>query len=150
MTASMPPASPAAPMPYGAPLSLEAAKRIMAAAESEAEAQGWPMVIAIADSTGHLVMLHRMANAQLASVAIATAKAQTAVNFRRNTKVFQDLVALGGVHHRLLAMPGMTPLEGGVPVVVDGCVAGAVGVSGMASGQDAQVAEAGIRALLDA
>lgn len=142
------PARPAGPMPYGTPLSLADAKRIMAAAEAEAEAQGWPMVIAIADSTGHLVMLHRMANAQLASVAIATAKAETAVKFRRNTKVFQDLVAEGGVHLRMLAMPGMTPLEGGVPVVIDGTIVGAVGVSGMASNQDAQVAEAGIRALL--
>lgn len=142
------PARPAGPMPYGAPILLADAKRIMAAAEAEAEAQGWPMVIAITDSTGHLVMLHRMANAQLASVAVATAKAETSVKFRRATKVFQDLVAEGGVHLRMLAMPGMTPLEGGVPIVVDGAIVGAVGVSGMASQQDAQVAEVGIKALL--
>lgn len=139
--------TPAAPPPYGAPLDHAAARRIMAAAEAEAEAQGWPMVIAIVDVTGTLVLLHRLANAQAASVAIATAKAETALRFRKPTKAFQDLVAEGGVHLRLLAMPGLTPLAGGVPILLNGAVVGAIGVSGMASHQDAQVAEAGLRAL---
>lgn len=138
---------PAGPPPYGPPLTLAEAKRIMAAAEAEAERERWPMVIAIVDSTNHLVVLHRMDGAQLASVAVAQAKAETALGFRRETKVFQDLVQGGGLGLRLLGMPGMTPLEGGVPILRNGAVIGAVGVSGMASGQDAQVAQVGIAAL---
>ena len=105
------------------------------------------MVIAIVDSTGHLPLLHRMDQAQLGSVAVAQGKAETAVLFRRASKVFEDLVGKGGNHLRLLAMPGMTPLEGGIPIMLDGAVIGGIGVSGMQSGQDQQVAEAGITAL---
>jgi glc operon protein GlcG len=119
----------------------------MAAAEAEAIRQGWPMVIAIVDSTGHLVMLHRLDQAQFGSIPIAQQKAETALNFRRPTKVFQDAVAAGGLGLRLLGTPNLLPLEGGLPLVVDGAVIGAIGASGMQSMQDVQVASAGAKAL---
>jgi uncharacterized protein GlcG (DUF336 family) len=136
------------PPPYGPPISLADAKRVAEAAVAEAARHQWPMVIAIFDSTGHLALLHRMDQAQLGSVTVAQAKAESAVLFRRPTQVFEDLVGQGGNHLRLLAMPKVAPLEGGVPLMVDGAVVGAIGVSGMQSGQDQQVAEAGARALL--
>ncbi len=135
------------PPPYGPPISLAVARRVADAAQAEAEKNGWPMVIAIVDSTCHLALLYRLDQAQLGSVAVAQAKAETAVNFRRPTKVFEDLIGKGGNHLRMLAMPGMTPLEGGVPILSNGAVIGAIGVSGMQSGQDQQVAEAGLAAL---
>lgn len=140
MTASLPPR-------YGPPLSLDAARRVMAAAEAEAMRRGWPLVIAIVDSTAHLVMLHKLDQAQLGSVVIARLKAETAVNFRRETKVFEDAVAGGGVGMRLLGMPGVAPLEGGVPLLIGGEIVGAIGVSGMQSTQDAIVAHAGAAAI---
>ncbi len=136
-----------APPEYGPPLSLPQAKTSMAAAEGHALANGWPMVIAIVDSGGNLVMLNRMDNAQLGSLEIAPGKAVTAVKFKRSTKAFQDLIAQGGGNMRILAMPGVTPLEGGVCIFKDGKIVGAIGVSGMSSAQDAEVAEAGMRAL---
>jgi glc operon protein GlcG len=135
------------PLQYGAPITLEAAKRVMEAAETEANANGWPMVIAIVDTGGHLIMLHRIDHAQNGSVDIARRKAETAVNFKRPTKVFEDAVAQGGMHLRMLAMGTLLPLEGGLPIVQDGKVVGAIGVSGMQSTQDAQVARAGLAAL---
>jgi uncharacterized protein GlcG (DUF336 family) len=135
------------PQPYGPPITLAMARRVVDAAEAEAAKHGWPMVIAIFDSTGHLALLHRMDQAQLGSVAVAQGKAETAVLFRRPSKVFEDLVGKGGNHLRLLAMPGMTPLEGGLPIMLNGAVIGGIGVSGMQSSQDQQVAEAGIAAL---
>ena len=135
------------PLDYGAPISLERAKAVMAAAEAEARANGWPAVIAIVDSGGHLVMLHSFDHAQHGSVAIAQEKARCAVNFKRPTKAFEDAVKEGGINLRILATPGMLPLEGGVPLIVDGRIVGAVGVSGMRSHQDGQVAEAGAKAL---
>ena len=135
------------PPEYGPPLTLPGAKIAMAAAEAHALANGWPMVIAIVDSGGNLVMLTRMENAQLGSLEVAPGKALTAVKFRRATKAFQDLVGQGGAHLRMLAMPGVLPLEGGACVFRDGKIIGAIGVSGMSSAQDAEVAEAGIKAI---
>ena len=132
---------------YGAPITLNEAKQVMAGAEAEAVLNGWPLVIAIVDSGGNLVMLHRADHTQYGSIEIAQLKAATAVNFKRPTKAFQDLVQTGGVHMRLLAMPNMLPLEGGIPLLRGGKIVGAIGVSGMQSGQDAQVAEAGAAAL---
>ena len=142
-----PPAS-ALTAPYGPPISLVLAKQVMAAAEKEAIANQWPMAIAIVDSTGHLALFHRLDQTQLGSVAVSIAKAETALNFRRPTKVFEDLMAAGGAGLRLSTMPGVAALEGGVPIVVDGHVIGAIGVSGMLSSQDAQVAAAGLAALV--
>ena len=142
------PRSPQAPPPYGPPLSLEAAKRVMAAAEAEAHANGWPMAIAVVDSTGHLVLFQKLDQTNLGAVAIAQRKAAAAAMFRRTTKVFEDVVTTtpGGV--RLLSIgPDLVAVEGGVPLLVDGAVVGAIGVSGMQSTQDGQVAIAGARAL---
>ncbi len=135
------------PPNYGTPISLDAAKKVMAAAEAEAARNQWPMVIAIVDSTAHLVMLHRMDQAQYGSSKIAPLKAETALDFRRSTKVFEDGIAAGGQGVRLVTMPNVLALEGGLPILHNGEVIGAIGVSGMNSSQDAQVARAGIAAL---
>lgn len=137
----------ALPPPYGLPITLADARRVMVAAEAEADAHGWPMVIAIVGSSGHLVMLHALDQAQHGSVMVAQAKAETALNFRRPSKIFEDAVAAGSLGLRLLGMPNVLPLDGGLPLIVDGCVIGAIGVSGMQSAQDAQVAAAGAAAL---
>ena len=99
------------------------------------------------DSGGHLVAMHRIDGTQLGSIEAARDKAYSAVLYRRPTKVFQDLVAQGGANLRLLALAGASPLEGGLPIVVDGKIIGAIGVSGVTSEQDAQVAKAGAEAL---
>jgi uncharacterized protein GlcG (DUF336 family) len=136
------------PPPYGAPINLENAKKMVAAAEAEARKNNWPVVVSIIDSGGNLVMLQRMDNTQLGSIEIATGKAMTALKLRRPTKVLQDLIAQGGVHLRMLNIyPGVTPLEGGLLIVADGKIIGAIGVSGVTSEQDAQVARAGLAAL---
>jgi uncharacterized protein GlcG (DUF336 family) len=136
---------PAAPptIPYGEPITLEAAKKVMAAAEAEATKNKWVMAIAILDSTGHLVMLHRMENTQYGSIAVAEDKARTALDFRRPSKVFEDLVAQGGIGLRTLGLRGATPLEGGLPIIAGGKIIGAIGVSGATAVQDGQVAKAG-------
>jgi len=135
------------PPRYGPPIRLGQARVVMAAAEAEAVAHDWPMVIAIVGSGGHLVMLHALDQAQHASVAVAQAKAETAVNFRRPSKLFEDAVASGSLGPRLLGMSNLMPLDGGLPLLIDGCVVGAIGVSGMQSTQDAQVAAAGAATL---
>lgn len=135
--------SPPPTTPYGAPIGLEAAKKLMAAAEAEATRNNWGMAIVILDSTDHVVMLHRMDNTQYGSIAVAEDKARTALDFRRPSKVFEDLVAQGGLGMRTLGLRGATPLEGGLPITVDGKIIGAIGVSGATSVQDGQVAKAG-------
>jgi len=132
--------------PYGTPISLEAAKKAMAAAEAEAAKNNWLMAIAILDSTGHMVMLHKMDNTQYGSIAAAEGKARTAIDFRRPSKVFEDAVAGGGVGLRILSL-GVSALEGGIPIAVDGKIVGSIGVSGALSAQDAQVARAGADAV---
>ena len=139
-------ASAQAPPSYGAPISNEQAKKVMAGAEAEAKKNNWPVVIVIVDSGGQLVMLQRLDNAQWGSVEIAKEKARSAVALRRPTKALQDLIAQGGANLRLLTI-GYSVLEGGIPIVVDGKIIGSVGVSGVTSQQDAQIAQAGIDAL---
>jgi len=136
--------SPPPTTPYGPPITLDAAKKIMVAAEAEATKNNWAMAIVILDSTGHVVMLHRFDNTQYGSIPVAEDKARTALDFRRPTKVFEDLVAQGGIGLRTLALRGAAPLEGGLPIIVDGKVVGAIGVSGATSQQDGQVAKAGV------
>src|SRR5882757_3262772 len=131
---------------YGPPISIAEAKKVMAAAEAEAARNNWGVAIAIVDSGANLVMLHRLDNAQLSSVRIAEQKARTAAEFRRPTKVFEDAVAGGGVGLRVLTF-GASVAEGGVPIVSGGRVVGAIGVSGVQSHQDAQVAQAGADAV---
>ena len=135
-----------APPPYGAPISLEQAKKVMAGAEAEAKKNNWPVVIAILDSGGQLVMLQRLDNAQWGSVEIAKEKARSSVALRRPTKALQDLIAQGGANLRLLNI-GYSVLEGGIPIIADGKIIGSVGVSGVTSQQDAQIAQAGIDAM---
>jgi glc operon protein GlcG len=132
--------------PYGAPISIDVAKKAMAAAEAEASKNNWCVAIAIVDSGANLVMLHRLDNAQLSAVRIAEQKARTAAEFRRPTKVFEDAVAGGGVGLRVLTF-GASVAEGGVPIISSGQVVGAIGVSGVQSHQDAQVAQAGADAV---
>jgi glc operon protein GlcG len=143
---STPPAS-NLPLPYGPPITLAVARQIMAAAEREASAHQWPMAIAIVDSTAHLALFQRADNTQLGSMKVAIAKAMTAINFKRPTKAFEDAIAGGGAGVRITTMPDVIALEGGLLIVVQGQVIGAIGVSGMLSSQDAQVAQAGLAAI---
>lgn len=141
-------AQPAGPPPaYGPGITLQAAKAAMVAAEDEARKNGWPVAIAIVDSSAKLVMFSKLDNTQHGSVEIAIGKAETAVNLRRPTKALQDGIAQGGANLRLLAVPGLMPLEGGIPIVADGKIIGGIGVSGVTSQQDAEVATAGLKAL---
>jgi len=133
--------------PYGAPISLDQAKRVMAAAELEAAKNSWQVAIAILDSGGNMVMFHKIDNAQLSAVTVSEGKARTALEFKRPSKVLDDAIAAGGAGMRLLALKDITPLEGGVLVVVDGKIVGAIGVSGALSAQDAQAAKVGADAL---
>jgi glc operon protein GlcG len=138
--------TPAPPTPYGAPISAEASKKAMAAAEAEAKKNNWPVAIAILDTTGSLSMFLKLDNTQTASVNVAIGKARTALEFRRPTKALQDAIAGGGGALRLLSIPGAHLLEGGVPIVIAGRIVGAIGVSGVTSDQDAIVAMAGAAA----
>jgi glc operon protein GlcG len=122
-------------------LTLEAAKKIAVAAEAEAKKNSWNVVIAIVDDGGHLIYLQRMDGTQTGSVEVAIKKAQTAINFKRPTKVFEDAVA--GGRQVILALHGALPIEGGVPVTVGGQIIGAIGVSGVKSTEDGQIAKAG-------
>ncbi len=122
-------------------LTLEAAKQIAAASHDEATKNGWSMAIAVVDDGGHLLYLERMDGAQIGSIGVAIAKAETAAKFRRSTKVFEDAVA--GGRNVIMALTGVLPIEGGVPVMVDGQVIGAVAASGGTAAQDGQVAGAG-------
>jgi glc operon protein GlcG len=146
-SAQQPVAPPPPQIPYGTPISLEQAKKAVAAAEAESRKNQWNMVIAVLDTGGHLVMLERMEGVQLGSIGAAQDKAYSAVMYRRPTKVFQDLVAQGGANIRLLGLRGASVLEGGIPIIVGGKLIGAIGVSGHTSEQDAQVAKAGADAL---
>jgi glc operon protein GlcG len=145
--AQQPVAPPPPQIPYGPPISLEQAKKVMAGAEAEAMKNKWNVVITVLDSGGHVVALHRLDGTQLGSIEAARQKAYSAVLYRRPTKVFQDLVAQGGANLRLLSLAGASPLEGGIPIVVNNTIVGAIGVSGVTSEQEAQVAKAGADAL---
>jgi uncharacterized protein GlcG (DUF336 family) len=134
-------------IPYGLPISPEAAKKAAAASLAEAAKNKWNMAIAIVDTGGYLVYFERMPDTQFASVQLAIEKARTAALFRRPTKTFQDALATGGENLRLLGMTGAIPLEGGNPIVIDGKLVGAIGVSGGSSDQDNRTSLAGISAL---
>ncbi len=147
VSAQQPAAAPPPPPPYGAAISLEQAKKVMAGAEAEAKKNNWNVVIAVLDSGGNVVMLQRMDGAQFGSIEVAREKAYSAVAFRRPTKAFEDALGQGGVNLRVLRLPGASPLEGGLPIVVDGKLIGGVGVSGVQATQDAQIGRAGIDGL---
>ena len=115
----------------------------MRTAEAEAAKNNWGMAITILDSTGHVVMLHKMDNTQFGSFAVSEDKARSTLYYRRPTKVFEDLVAQGGLGLRTLNLRDASPLEGGLPLIVDSKIVGAIGVSGALTTQDGQVAKAG-------
>jgi glc operon protein GlcG len=147
VSAQQPAAAPPPPPPYGAAITLEQAKKVMAGAEAEAQKNRWNVVISILDSGGNVVMVHRMDGAQFGSLEVAREKAYSAVAFRRPTKAFEDAIGQGGVNLRILKLAGASPLEGGLPIVVDGKLIGGIGVSGVTAPQDAQIGRAGIDAL---
>ena len=125
-----------------ASLTLAAAKTILSTAEAEAIKQNWPVVIAVVDEGGHLLCLSRLDGAQHGSVDIALAKAQAAVAFKRPTLAWSD--ALVGGRLGVLGLPGVVPAEGGLPIVHEDHIIGAIGVSGVQPHEDGQVAAAGI------
>src|SRR5579864_3037695 len=129
------------PDPYGPPIRLELARKAATAALAEARHHGWTMAAAIVDPAGTLVYFEKMDDTQNGSAAVAIDKARSAALFKRPTKAFQDGLAGGGV--RFLAIRGAVPVEGGLPLVVNGEIVGAIGVSGGASDQDGVCAAAG-------
>ena len=132
---------------YGESIKLELARKLVNAGQAYAKTKQWPMAIAIVDTGGNLVLLEKMDNTQLASVDVAIGKAKTANNFKRPTKVMEDAIAAGGAALRMLAVPGIFPVEGGEPIYVNGKVIGGIGVSGMQPGQDGEVVRAAIASL---
>jgi glc operon protein GlcG len=135
------------PNPYGAPISLEDAKKAAAPALAEAAKNHWAMAVAIVDPSGNLVYYEKMDATQLGSANVAIDKARSAALFKRPTKTYQDALAAGGDGLRILRVQGAIPIEGGVPLLVDGKIAGAIGVSGGTAAQDGQCANAGASAL---
>ena len=130
---------------YGPAISLDQAKKVAAAAAAEALRNSWKVAIAIVDPHGFLKYYEMMDDTQTASATISVEKARSAAMFRRPTKMLEE--AITGGRHALLSMPGLTPIEGGLPIVVDGKVIGGIGISGLTSPQDGQVAQAGLDAL---
>jgi uncharacterized protein GlcG (DUF336 family) len=129
--------------PYGSPVSLETARKVAAAALAEAAKNNWNMAVAVVDPSGDLVYYEKMDNTQLGSAKVSVNKARSAALFKRPTKAFQDALAGGGAGLRVLGLEGAVPVEGGVPLIVDGKIIGAVGLSGDTSEHDAQCAKAG-------
>lgn len=129
-------------------LSLEAAKKIVAAAEAEAVKNKWNVVIVIVDEGGQMLYLQRMDGTQYGSVDVAIKKARTSSAFKRPTKVFEDAIA--GGRNAIIALEGALPLEGGLPLTYQGQIVGAIGVSGVTSQQDGQIAKAGAESLATA
>jgi glc operon protein GlcG len=130
------------PNPYGTSITLENAKKATPPALAEAAKNNWTIAVAIVDPAGNLVYYEKMDNTQLGSANVAIDKARSAVLFKRPTKAFQDALAAGGDGLRLLRLQGATPIEGGIPLVSDGKIVGAIGVSGATSAQDGQCAKA--------
>ena len=138
-------AAKAADLPTKKVLSLEVAKQVAAAAEKHARENKWNVCIAIVDDGGHLVYFQRLDGTQTGSVIVSQRKAQTAISFKRPSKTFEEGVA--GGRNALLGLPGAVPLEGGIPLVVEGEMIGAIGVSGVTAQQDGMIAQAGADAL---
>src|SRR5580704_1578743 len=130
------------PNPYGLSITLENAKKAAMPALTEAAKNNWAMAVAIVDPAGNLVYYEKMDNTQLGSANVAIDKARSAVLFKRPTKALQDALAAGGEGLRVLRLQGATPVEGGIPLVSDGKIVGAIGVSGATSAQDGQCAKA--------
>lgn len=135
------------PKAYGASISVDNAKKVAAVALAEAKKNGWYMAIAVVDTSGTLVYYEKMDNTQTGSATVAIDKARTAALFKRPSKVFQDAVSGGAGGLRVLALPGAIPIEGGIPLVADDKIVGAIGVSGDSSDHDAMCAQAAVDAL---
>lgn len=135
----------AAELPSKKVLTLEAARQVAAAAEKHARDNQWNVCITIVDDGGHLLYFQRMDGTQIGSVLVSQRKAETAIAFKRPSKVFEEGVAKG--RNVLINLPGAVPFEGGLPLVVDGEMIGAIGVSGVTAEQDGQIAAAGAEAL---
>jgi len=133
--------------PYGLAISLDTAKKAAAPALAEARANNWTMAVAIVDAAGDLVYFEKMDATQTGSVAVSINKARSAARFKRPTKAFQETLATGGDGLRVLGLEGAVPVEGGIPLVMDGKIVGAIGLSGGTSAQDGQCAQAGANAL---
>ena len=131
------------PNPYGPPISVETAKKVAAIALAEAHKNHWMMAVAIVDPNGDLVYYEKMDNTQVGSAQVSVDKARSAARFKRPTKAFQDALAQGGANMRLLAIQGAVPVEGGVPILLDGKIIGAIGISGDSSDHDSVCANAG-------
>jgi glc operon protein GlcG len=129
--------------PLGGPVTLENARKAAAPALAEAEKNHWNVAVAVVDTGGNLVYYEKMDNTQLGSANVAIEKARTAALFKRPTKAFQDTLANGGDGLRVLSLKGVVAVEGGIPLVMDGKIVGAIGVSGATSAQDAQCAKTG-------
>ena len=135
------------PNPYGPPISLENAKKAAAAAIAEARKNNWTMALAIVDPNGTLVYYEKIDNTQIASAQVAINKARSSAIYKRPTKSFADELAAGGDGFRVLGLEGAVPAKGGHPIVMDGKIVGAIGLSGGTSAQDDQCAKIGADAL---
>ena len=132
-----------APKPYGSPVSLENAKKAAGVALAEARKNNWTMAVAVVDPSGTLVYYEKMDNTQTGSANVAVDKARSAALFKRPTKAFQDVVASGGAGLRILSLQSAVPIEGGIPLVMNGEIVGAIGLSGDSSDHDGVCAQAG-------
>ena len=135
------------PNHYGVPINAENAKKAAAGALAEAKKNNWTMAVAITDGGGTLVFFEKMDGTQTGSVDVALGKARTAALFKRPSKAFQDVLAAGGDGLRILGLQGAVPIDGGLPLLIDGKIVGAIGMSGGSSAQDGIAAKAGADAL---
>ncbi len=135
------------PNPYGLPISADAAKKVAAAAVAEAHKNNWNMAVAVTDPNGELVYFEKMDGTQTGSVDVSIQKSRSAARYKRPTKAWQDVLAAGGEGLRVLRLEGAIPVEGGLPLVVDGKIVGAVGCSGSSSANDGIAAKAGADSL---
>jgi glc operon protein GlcG len=126
-------------------ITLEAAKKMAAAGEAEARKNGWTVCIAIVDANGDLILFQKIDETQPGSIRVSQGKARTAALFKRPSKVLEEMIAAGKA--AFLSIEGIVPIQGGLPVIADGKVIGAVGVSGVTSAQDEQVATAALAVL---
>ena len=137
------------PNPYGPPVSVDTAKKAAAAALAEARKNNWTMAVAVVDPAGDLVYYEKLDNTQLGSSQVSINKARSAARFKRPTKAFQDGLAAGGAGLRILGLEGAVPVEGGIPIVLDGKIVGAIGVSGDTSDHDGVCAQAGANSVMN-
>jgi len=135
------------PNPYGPPINADTARKVADAAVAEAHKNGWNMAVAVTDPNGELVFFEKMDTTQMGSVDVSIQKSRSAVRFKRPTKAFQDALAAGGVGLRVLRLEGAIPVEGGLPLLIDGKIIGAVGCSGATSEQDGLACKAGADAI---